>query len=131
MKWLWRKCATQTPFTLSQCGVPTLEKCGSVSELCTLMCARERCASLVCASRCGVNIVAPLFGREHSRETSLERPYLCTDNLHLLCHVLFRVSRWARIGHIDSIPVHAHSALPSFENEPPESERCLQHPSSS
>ena len=39
------KCATQIPFSLSHCGVPTLEKCGSMCELCTVMCAREKCAS--------------------------------------------------------------------------------------
>ena len=39
------KCATQIPFTLSHCGVPTLQKCGSMCELCTVMCAREKCAS--------------------------------------------------------------------------------------
>ena len=37
------KCATQIPFTLSQCGVPTLEKCGSMCELCTVVCVREKC----------------------------------------------------------------------------------------
>ena len=26
-------------------GVPTWEKCGSMCELCTVMCAREKCAS--------------------------------------------------------------------------------------
>ena len=36
------KCATQIPFTLSQCGGPTLEKC---CELCTAVRAREKCAS--------------------------------------------------------------------------------------
>ena len=38
------KCATQILFTLSQCGVPTLGKFGSVYELCTVMCARTKCA---------------------------------------------------------------------------------------
>ena len=41
-KWVPEKCATQIPFTLSQCGVPTLETC---CELWTVMCAREKCAS--------------------------------------------------------------------------------------
>ena len=37
--------ATQIPFTLSSCGVPTLEKCGSMCELRTVMCTREKGAS--------------------------------------------------------------------------------------
>ena len=45
MKMSAEKCATQIPFTLRQCGVPTLEKCGTMSELCTVMCAREKCVS--------------------------------------------------------------------------------------
>ena len=49
-----RKCATQIPFSLSQCGVPTLEKCGSMREVCTVMCAREKtcvCARVWCLQR--------------------------------------------------------------------------------
>ena len=45
MKMSAEKCATQIPFTLSQCGVPTLGKCGSMCDLCTVMCAPEKCAS--------------------------------------------------------------------------------------
>ena len=37
-----RNAQTQIPFTLSHCGVPTLE---NVRELCTVMCAREKSAS--------------------------------------------------------------------------------------
>ena len=47
------KCATQFPFTLSQCGVPTFEKC---CELRTVMCAREKCAS----ARVQVGVVSTL-----------------------------------------------------------------------
>ena len=37
---------TDSFFTLSQCGVPTLEKCSAVLyELCTVRCAQEKCAS--------------------------------------------------------------------------------------
>ena len=45
MKMVVEKCATQIPFPLSQCDVPTLEECGSMCELCTVMCARENFAS--------------------------------------------------------------------------------------
>ena len=45
MKMTSEKCATQISITFSRCGVPTLEKCGSMRELCTVMCAREKCAS--------------------------------------------------------------------------------------
>ena len=46
---------TDSFFTLSQSGVPTVEKCGSMYELCTVMRTRKIC---VCArtSWCGVNI---------------------------------------------------------------------------
>ena len=66
MKMSAEKCATQIPFTLSQCGVPTLEKCGSMCELCTVMCAREKCAS----ARVQVGVVSTWHGlKPDSRQT--------------------------------------------------------------
>ena len=48
------KCATMISFTLNQCGVLTLEKFGSMCELCIVMRAREKCAS----SRVQVGVVS-------------------------------------------------------------------------
>ena len=51
MKMSAESCATQIPFTLSQCGV---EKCGSVCQLCIVMCAREKMCVCARTSTCGV-----------------------------------------------------------------------------
>ena len=45
MKMSAESCATQIPFTLSQCGVPHWESADQCVKLCIVMCAREKCAS--------------------------------------------------------------------------------------
>ena len=44
-KWVQRNARHRFLFTLSQSGVPTVEKCGSMCELCTVWCALEKYAS--------------------------------------------------------------------------------------